>query len=166
MSVTPEFSRPLRAHEIGGTTRRLMLEADLAERAALAGRFGLLGLDQLTAALEVTRTPRGINVAGQVHGSGAQSCVASAEPVPFLISEPVALLLAEPAPGGGEIELASDDLDMEPLIGDVIDLGEIAAQALALGLDPYPRLPGSVPGVIGEDEAVIARSPFAVLKKR
>jgi hypothetical protein len=165
MNGAPEFSRPVRAHEIGGTTRRLVLEADAAECAALAGRFVLLALDRLTATLEVTRTSRGISVAGEVQGEGAQPCVASAEPVPFLITERVALLLAETVPGGGEIELGSDDLDVEPLIGDVVDLGEIAAQAFALGLDPYPRLPGSVPGVISEDEAVIARSPFAVLKQ-
>lgn len=165
MSIAPEFSRPLRAHEIGGTIKQVMLEAEAPERAALAGRFGLLTLDQLTAALAIVRTAKGISVTGQVHGAGAQPCVASAEPVPFLITERVALLLAEAAPSGGEIELAGDDLDVEPFTGDVVDLGEIAAQAFALGLNPYPRLPGSVPGVISEDEAVAARSPFAVLKK-
>ena len=85
--------------------------------------------------------------------------------MPFKITEPVALLLTNVVPEGTEIELGSDDLDVEPLVGDVIDVGEIAAQAFALGLDPYPRLPGSVPGVISEDEAIAARSPFAVLKK-
>ncbi|MEN9932695.1 MAG: hypothetical protein RIS17_1268, partial [Pseudomonadota bacterium] len=31
--------------------------------------------------------------------------------------------------------------------------------------DPYPRLPGPVAGIISEDDAIAARSPFAVLKK-
>ena len=66
---------------------------------------------------------------------------------------------------GGEIELSSADLDVEPLEGDIVDLGEITAQAFALGLDPYPRSAVSVAGVISEDEAVALRSPFAVLKK-
>jgi uncharacterized metal-binding protein YceD (DUF177 family) len=91
--------------------------------------------------------------------------VASGEPVPFHVRETINLLLTEAAPDGGEIELAADDLDVDVLVGDVIDAGEIAAQAFALGLDPYPRRPGSVAGVISEDEAVQARSPFAVLKK-
>ena len=165
MSATPEFSHIVRAHEIGGVAKRLMLDASDQERAALVARFGLLALDRLTAALEIKREAAGIRVIGQVHGAGAQPCVASAEPVPFLITEPIALLLTDAAPAGGEIELASTDLDVEPLAGDSIDVGEFAAQAFALGLNPYPRLPGSVAGVISEDEAIAARSPFAVLKK-
>ncbi len=165
MSDAPEFSRPQRAHEIGGTIKRLMLEADAHECGAVAKRFGLISLKQLTAVLEVKREATGIRVTGQVQGQGEQACVASAEPVPFQVTERIDLLLAEPPTTGGEIELAADELDVEPLTGDVVDLGEIAAQAFALGLDPYPRLPGSVAGVISEDEAIALRSPFAVLKK-
>lgn len=165
MSPTPEYSHSVRAHEIGGTPKRLMLEASKSERAALAVRFGLLNLDRLNAALEVKRETTGIRITGQVHGAGAQPCVASAEPVPFLVTERIALLLTDATPEGGDIELSSADLDVEVLDGDIIDLGEIAAQAFALGLDPYPRLAGSVAGVISEDEAIAQRSPFAVLKK-
>ena len=161
----PEFSRPLRAHEVGGVPKRLTLEADAGERAALCKRFGLLALDSLTATLDIRREAAGIRVTGKVQGSGAQPCAASAEPVPFRIKEAVALLLTTSAPEGGEIELAAEDLDVDVLEGDVIDAGEIAAQAFALGLDPYPRLPGSVSGIISEDEAMALRSPFAVLKK-
>ena len=163
-SATPEFSHVVRAHEIG-SPKQHMLEADAGERAALAARFTLLSLDRLTAALEVKREARGIRITGEVHGAGTQPCVASGEPVPFQITERIALLLTQATPEGGEIELSSADLDVEPLEGDIVDLGEITAQALALGLDPYPRLPVSVPGVISEDEAVALRSPFAVLKK-
>jgi uncharacterized metal-binding protein YceD (DUF177 family) len=163
-SAPPEFSHVVRAHEIG-SPKPFVLEADAGQRAALASRFTLLSLDRLTAALEVKRDTNGIRINGQVHGAGTQPCVASGEPVPFLVTERIALLLTEATPEGGEIELSSDDLDVEPLAGDIIDLGEIAAQGLALGLDPYPRLPVSVPGVISEDEAVALRSPFAVLKK-
>lgn len=160
----PEFSHVLRAHEIGGAVRRVTIAASVAECAALAVRFGLLALNSLAATLEVRREASGIRVTGQVTAAGDQACVASGDPVPFRLAETVALRLAE-APDGGEIELAADDLDVEPLAGDIVDLGEIAAQALALGLDPYPRRPGSVPGLLSEDEAAAARSPFAVLKK-
>lgn len=163
--MTPEFSRPFRAHDIGGMNRQQMIEADYNERAALAKRFGLLSLDRLTAALELRREAAGIRVTGQVHASGEQACVATGEAVPFLVTEPAALLLTEAAPEGDEIELAEADLDTEPLSGDIIDLGEIAAQALALGLDPYPRSSAPAPGVITEDEARVAANPFSVLKK-
>jgi uncharacterized metal-binding protein YceD (DUF177 family) len=164
--VIPEFSRQVRAHDIGGVTRRQMIEADDAERAALARRFGLLSLDQLTAALELRREAAGIRVTGQVHGRGEQACVATGEPLPFLVTEPIALLLTDAGPGGEELELGEDDLDTEPLDGDIIDLGEIAAQAFALGLDPYPRSAGAAPGVMSEEAAREASSPFAVLKKK
>jgi hypothetical protein len=161
----PEFSRPLRAHEVGGVAKQLTLEANAAERAALCQRFGLLTLDTLTATLDIRREAAGIRVNGVVRGKGTQPCVASAEPVPFKLKETVALLLTTAVPDGGEIELGADDLDVDLLDGDVIDAGEIAAQAFALGLDPYPRLPGGISGVISEDEAAALRSPFAVLKK-
>ena len=161
----PEYSHIVRAHEIGGVIKRLMLEANPGECAALATRFGLIRLDRLTAALEIKRESAGLRIIGQVHGQGAQPCVASAEPVPFLVTERIALLLTETIPDGSEMELSSADLDVEPLAGDIIDLGEIAAQAFALGLEPYPRLTGSVAGVISEDDAIALRSPFAVLKK-
>jgi uncharacterized metal-binding protein YceD (DUF177 family) len=163
--MTPEFSRPLRAHEIGGTLRRQSIEASDAERAALAGRFDLLGLDRLVADISVRREAAGIRVTGRIDAAGTQPCVATAEPVPFLITETLALLLTENQPEGEEIELADADLDSEPLVGDIIDIGELAAQALALALDPYPRSTAPAPGVISEEAARAASSPFAVLRK-
>lgn len=163
-TATPEFSHIVRAHEVG-SAKPFKLAANAGERAALASRFILLSLDRLTAALEVKRDTNGIRISGEVQGAGTQPCVASGEPVPFLVKECIALLLTEATPVGGEIELSSADLDVEPLDSDIIDLGEITAQALALCLDPYPRLPVSVAGVISEDEAIALRSPFAVLKK-
>ncbi len=160
-----EFSHILRAHEIGGIPKKLSLAADDAQRAALVDRFDLISLDRLTATLELRREAAGIRVTGDVEAIGAQPCVASGEPVPFTLKDSIALLLTEAAPDGGEIELDSGDLDVEPLDGDEIDAGEIAAQAFALALDPYPRLPGPVAGIISEDDAIAARSPFAVLKK-
>ena len=163
--LNPEFSHIVRAHEIGGNPKRLQLEANDAERAALVTRFDLISLASLTATLEVKREASGIRVSGEVGAAGAQPCVASAEPVPFTLRERIALLLTQDVPDGGEIELSGDDLDVEPLTSDIIDLGEIAAQAFALGLDPYPRRPGEVAGIISEDEAIARRSPFAALKK-
>ncbi|PZN96722.1 MAG: hypothetical protein DCF31_02715 [Alphaproteobacteria bacterium] len=163
--TAPEFSRPFRAHDVGGPTRQQAIEADPGEREALAVRFDLLALDRLTAALELRREAAGIRVTGQVHASGDQPCAATYQPVRFLITEAVNLLLVEHAPEGDEIELADADLDAEPLAGDIIDLGEIAAQAFALALDPYPRSTAPAPGVISEAEARVASNPFSALKK-
>jgi len=161
-----EFSRPFRAHDVGTHTRQQMIEAKPDERAALADRFFLLDLERLTAAIELRRDAAGIRVTGQIHASGNQPCALTAEAVPFLITERLSLLLTDKTPDGGEVELADADLDSDVIVGDIIDMGEIAAQALALALDPYPRKTGAkVPGVISEDEARAKSSPFAGLKK-
>ncbi len=160
----PEFSRVIRAHEVG-QRREQAIDAEAGERAALADRFRLLTLDRLTATLAATREAAGIRIAGSIAASGTQPCVASGEPVPFAIAEPLALLLTEAVPGGEDIELGEADLEVEQLSGDEIDLGEIAAQALALALDPWPRAAGvAVPGVIDEDAAKRLANPFSVLK--
>jgi uncharacterized metal-binding protein YceD (DUF177 family) len=163
--MIPEFSAPVRAHDVGGVLRRHSIAADAASRAALAGRFGLIGLDELTANLDLRREASGIRITGQIHAHGQQACVATAEPVPFLLTEAVNLLLVEATPEGDEIELADADLDTDYLDGDTIDLGEIAAQALALALDPYPRSTAPAPGVISEEAARAAANPFSVLRK-
>src|SRR3546814_14812679 len=38
-----------------------------------------------------------------------------------------------------EIEIGSDDLDLLPLEGDRVDLGEATVQTVSLALDPLPR---------------------------
>ncbi|WP_310496562.1 DUF177 domain-containing protein [Sandarakinorhabdus sp.] len=165
----PEFSHIVRAHEIGGVIRREMLEAGPDARAALAARFALLTLDVMTAALELRREAAGIRLTGQVHGAGHQACVLSGVAVPFLATDAIDLLLVEVLPDEDEMELSDADINVELLDGDEIDLGELAAQALALALDPYPRsadpAPESISGVISEEEARLASSPFAVLRK-
>ena len=163
--MTPEFSRGFRAHDVGGFAKQQTIEADEAERSALAARFGLIRLDRLTAALELRREAAGIRVTGQVNGSGEQACVATGEPVPFLLTDRINLMLTEAPPEGDEIELAEPDLETEILDGDVIDRGELAAQAMALALDPYPRSTLPAPGVISEEAARAVSNPFSVLRK-
>jgi uncharacterized metal-binding protein YceD (DUF177 family) len=164
--MTPEFSRPVRADDAGVSRQPMLITADAAERAAVATRFGLLTLDRLEARLMLVREAVGIRVKGSVDAEGAQPCGLSAEPVTFRLSETVALLFTGARPEGDEIELDEADLDAELLTGDTIDLGEVAAQSMALALDPYPRAAGAVaPGiVIDEETARRAASPFAVLK--
>ena len=161
----PEFSRVVRAHEVGGRQRAHDIEADAAERAALAGRFDLLALDGMSARLTLVREAAGIRLSGEVWAEGAQPCVATGDPVPFRLVAPVSLLLVEQAPEGEDMELGAEDLDVEALDGDIIDLGEWAAQALALALDPFPRSGKPAPGVLSEEQAAASRSPFAVLRK-
>jgi uncharacterized metal-binding protein YceD (DUF177 family) len=160
----PEFSRPIRAHEVG-QPKQHNIGADTAERTALAQRFDLLSLDRLEATLTIARTDATFTITGRISAAGTQPCARTRTPVPFTIAEDLKLRLIPNAPQGEDLELGEDDLDAEPLTSDIIDLGEYTAQALGLALDPYPRSTEPSPHILTEEQARAASSPFAVLKK-
>jgi uncharacterized metal-binding protein YceD (DUF177 family) len=155
----PEFSRIERADTIGEGERTVRIAADEAERAALAKRFDLKGVDSLEAEFRLRRDTAGVVAHGHVRGVAVQACVVTDEPVPVAIDEPVALrFVVDDIAGEGEIELDEDALDTMVYDGAALDLGEAAAETMALALDPYPRSPNAAAalraaGVISEDEA-------------
>ena len=172
-----ELSRPVRVRELSQAPRRERVTANPTERAALARRFDMTALDRLDADLEVRREPGGFVVSGRVLAEGSQPCAVSGEPVAARIDEPVALRFSpSAAPEGDEVELESADLDVLPLDGETIDLGEIAAQSLGLALDPFPRLADTALAdirrrLLSEEEAAAqveaertGTSPFRVIK--
>jgi len=166
--MTPEFSRPERVETIGERETTVDIAADADERAALARRFGLLAVESLAAHFTLRRQANGIAAGGTVRAAVIQPCSVTDEPVPATIDEPVALLFVELQASSDEVELASEALDTIEYEGGVIDLGEAAAETMALALDPFPRSPGAAAvlkaaGVVGEDEAK-PLNPFAGLK--
>lgn len=155
--MTPEFSRPERAETIGDPPRTVRIAADDAERRRLAGRFGLLAIARLEAEFVLHRDALGVLAAGRVTAAVTQACSVTGEPVAARVEEPVSLRFVEPAASGEEIELEDDALDTVEIEGGVIDLGEAAAETMALALDPYPRSPAApdalrAAGVVSEDE--------------
>lgn len=177
--MTPEFSRPVRIDTIGSTPRALAIEAEAAERAALAARFDLIEITSLSAEMALSRDGDEVTARGTVRAAVTQRCVATGLPVPARVEEPFALLSRrEPKTGGEEeIELGEGEMDVVFYAGGAIDAGEIAAETLSLGLDPYPRSPEAdamlrQAGVRSEAEAEAElaearakRSPFAALRK-
>jgi len=168
-----EFARPIRLDALGSAGQAVRIAAEPAERDALAARFGLLALDRLEAEVSLLRDGVTVTAEGRLQAAVVQACIASDEPVPARIDEPFTLrfvpeeMLAE----GDEIELREVDCDTLPYDGKVIELGEAVAETLALALDPFPRSPNAEAalreaGVVGEDEAKAASSPFAKLAKR
>ncbi|MBB5697177.1 YceD family protein [Sphingomonas yantingensis] len=143
--MTPEFSRPLRLDQIGAGDNKLSIDANEAERAALARRFELISLDSLHADYAVRRDAAGVLATGRLTGKVVQACVATAAPVPATIDEAFTLRFL-PEPGDEapeEVELDEADCDTMFYTGSAIDLGEAAAETLALALDPFPRAPGA-----------------------
>ncbi len=163
--MAPEFSRPEPVDAIADVPRHLSIEAHSAECAALAARFGLIGITRLAATLSIKRESAGIRVEGRVTGAVIQSCIVTGDPVPALVDEPLLLLfVADDQPASEEVELSIDALDTVPFNGTTIDLGEAAAETMALALDPFPRGARAdaalrEAGVLQEGEA----GPFAAL---
>lgn len=140
--TAPEFSRPQPIDAIGEVARAITIEADRAECEALAQRFDLIEVTRLAATLSLTREAAGIRAQGRVTGAVIQACTVTGDPVPAAIDEPVALLFApDSAANDSEIELSAEALDVIPYRGAAIDLGEAAAETMALALDPFPRGP-------------------------
>ena len=165
----PEFSRPVRIDTLGEGNRSIAIEADEGERAALAARFGLLSLASLTAEAELRREGDVIIAEGRLRATAEQACVASGAPVPASVDEPFSLRFVPEGDieEGTEIELDAEDWDTIDYSGGAIDLGEAAAETLALSLDPFPRAADAdavlrEAGVLSEDEVVTG--PFAALQ--
>lgn len=149
--MTPEFSRPVRLDTIGAQLRAMRIEADEAERAALARRFGLIALDRLEAELSVVLAADDVIANGRVTAEAVQACIVTGAPVPARIDDTFALRFRPESGDGGEVEveLAEDELDTIFFQGAAIDVGEAIAQTLALALDPYPRADGATLGESG-----------------
>lgn len=141
----------------------VVIEADAAQRAALAGEHGLLSVEAYRAELLVASWKRnGVKVSGRVEADITQACIVTLDPVQAHIDEPVeALLLPEDSKlgrqgfeGGGEILLDADGPDSpETFSGDTIDVGALAEQFFGLAIDPYPRKPGASLDAVGRTEA-------------
>ncbi|MFN4282655.1 MAG: YceD family protein [Alphaproteobacteria bacterium] len=154
----PEFSRRLPVHRGVEPVQSFAYEANADERAALAKRFGIIAIDSFAAegTLATLDGGRRASLRGRVRAHVVQSCVVTLEPVGADIDESFALDFADDAAVAAiekELELDPEAADPpDPLEGEAVDVGEAAAEQLALALDPYPRAPGAVlPGkLVGE----------------
>jgi hypothetical protein len=134
----------------------VVIEADAAQREALALEHDLLEVGRYRAELLVTPWRRnGVKVTGKVSADVVQQCVVTLEPMNAKVSADVeGLYLPEDSKlgrqgfeGGGEILLDADGPDGPELFsGDTIDPGALAEEFFGLALDPYPRKPGAAVG--------------------
>lgn len=143
IDIEAEFSRLISPSELGGGKLTLDIEADEAERHALAKRLGLVDLPALHATLEAkwVRGGRYLRLAGRLHAELVQTCVVTLEPVAGEIEANFKNLYysdADEADRDGE----PPDEEAECLTGDSLDVGEAVAVELALAMEPYPRKPG------------------------
>ena len=162
-----EFARPHRLDRIGAGESEISVSAEADERAALARRFGLAAIDRLEADYALRRDTAGIFARGHLSAAVTQSCSVTGEPLPAAIEEDFAIRFV-PEPGEAaqdEVELSEEECDTVFYSGSAIDLGEAAAETLALALDPFPRGPNAAAalkaaGVLSEEET----GPFGALR--
>ena len=173
MTEARPFSRVVRVDAIPREGQTVTIEAAPAEREALASFYDLPAVAALTATLRLEPWGRGgAQVTGAVHGALTQICVVSLEPFPATVDEAVDVRFApetapesrpQPAKEPLTLSLADED-EPDPIIDGKIDLGALAAEFFALGLDPYPRKPGA--SFEESTESAPVDSPFSALAKR
>lgn len=177
--TAPEFSRQVALDEISETEIHLDIEADEQERAALARRFDLLAVDALAARVGLRRCMARdgsgpvVRTTLAIDAEVTQSCVVTLEPVISRIGETDLVIEFRPADAAeftSEVDIPPEAHDPpEILVGDKIDVGELAAEQLALVLDPYPRADGleALPQSAVSDGPADSEEdhPFAALKR-
>lgn len=165
-SMDEIFSRKMKLGGIGETPVNRTIAANEAECAALAGLFGLPGMERLAGAFTLTHLRGGvIGVELHLNARITQICVVSLERFSANITETANLRLVPAAAvrEGEEVVVDAETLegpDEIPYAGESIDLGAILAEQLALALDPYPRKPGAALPAEAVDEP---ENPFAAL---
>lgn len=147
-SPKSELERMIDLDRMGGGGAALDIVASEAERTALAKRFSFLGLPAFSARVTVDRRPGGqVVVEGRLKGRVEQSCILTLDPVSQELDDAFRVvfkqgLTEEQDPESGEAILSAQGDAPEPLTGNMLDVGEIIAEQLALAADPYPRKAG------------------------
>jgi hypothetical protein len=149
------------------------IEADAAERSAMAEVAGLREIMSASASFDMTPKSGGrIHVTGHVIARIGQTCVVTLDPIENEINEAIDLMFApleQIRSLSALVDEAAQSEDEEvpdppePIIDGVIDLGRLATDALFLAIDPYPRRPDAtfdLPAEIIDP----ADHPFAALK--
>jgi hypothetical protein len=172
MTDAPPFSRLVRIDALPADGLSQTIEASPDERAALAALNRLPAIASLTASFTLRRSGRGgARATGEVHAEITQLCVVTLEPFTATVDEPVDVRFAPEAAAEAKRRTRDDDAETveiggedppDPIVDGKIDLGALAAEFFALGLDPYPRKPG-VAFRPPEDAQGGEESPFAAL---
>jgi uncharacterized metal-binding protein YceD (DUF177 family) len=153
----PEFARVLALRQLrDADSFDFDIAPTPAEAASLARLLGAQAVRKLRFAGRLTPLGAGgWRLDARLGATVVQTCVVTLEPVSTRIDQPVRRsFLPEAAGQTAEIVVdPEEDDEIEPL-GDRIDLGLVAIEALALALPAYPRKPGVAfggPGPAGQD---------------
>lgn len=145
----------------GRTQTHVKFAPNAEERRQIAAALDLLDLPEMRFDGEIRPSgKRDLVLTGRLKARAVQPCSVTLDPVPTVVDEDVTrqYLADYHEPDGEEVEIPEDDT-LEPL-GEVIDAGGVAIEALALALPLYPRAPG-----VGLGEVVAAPPGEAPLRE-
>lgn len=162
--------------EIAGDGYDARLEANKAQRDAMASRFKITAVDEFVAKIHLFyHKSRGeIDVHGVIDAKIEQECVVSLQPVETVVTGDFDETLVIEGQGKMPQEKDEDDDIPDKLYISIdpgpIDLAEIAVQNLSLLIPDYPRKPGAsiddryAPGG-GSEKDIEKDTPFSVLRE-
>jgi hypothetical protein len=164
------FSHLVRVERLPPGGKHFRVEARESERSAIAEALGIVGVAALAVDVDIRPLAgASIGVRGTVTASVVQTDVVTIEPLAQEMVEEIDVALSPAEATGRRREKAVTDAEpaeeRDVYHNGQVDLGAIAVEHLAIGLDPYPRAAGvEFPGYI-EDDPTAASSPFAALQR-
>src|SRR5437868_5803877 len=135
-NIKSEIEKVVDLDRMGLGSAALEIAPSDNERAALAKRFGFLGLPAFSARVTIDRRPGGqIVVEGRLRGRLVQACVLTLDPVSQDLDDAFRIVFKQDMaddldPESGEAVLNSQADAPEPLAGNMLDVGEIVAEQL------------------------------------
>ncbi|MCK0070399.1 YceD family protein [Kordiimonas laminariae] len=177
MTKTNNLTLSLKASEIDSNEKSYAIEATDDEKSILVERFNLVSLSAFSA--EVTVKSKAdmdaVLLEGHIDAELEQACTISLKPVAETVSENFSLLLVSPEMANSmdedEAYLDVDAPDYDALEGDIVEVGELVAQTLAISMNQYPRAEGvelnvSASANVSVNEVELEKpNPFAALGK-
>jgi len=158
----PEMHRSVSLDRIGLSGLDVVVEADAAERLALAGRLGVPAVLSLTCRFRLAGMVSGMVAAeGELQARLTRVCVVTLDEFD---TDVAARFSVRFVPAGSESDAFDDpESDDEIPYDDAnLDLGEAAVQQLALEMEPYPRRPGAALPAEAQDQTDL---PFVALDR-
>ena len=169
---TPIFDAIVRIDKLPAGGRSVAVNANEAERTAIAQAMQILSVESFVANLSVVPLRGGLRAQGRLDARVTQASVVSFEPVAETITEEIDRIFL-PAPKEGKTPAAGAELfvDLEDddfpdhIDGPEVDLSALLLETLALALDPYPRLPNESLENLGVATRDAEDGPFARLAR-
>lgn len=160
----------IKGRTVGNSGVADTIEANEADRKALADALDLIRCDRLTVTYRIKPIGRDrFRASGRIEADLVHPCIVTLEPVPEAIHEDFSVEYWPAEEAGddlpeGEINLDADE--PERMEHGEIALGRLVYELIAVAMDPFPRSPGA-----DEAEAELLsnqpkpENPFAALKK-